>query len=376
MRIAYIINSIEGGGAAFPVPAIFRSLRHCGAEVKLFGLTPRDRRALPAIAAAGIDHAVREGGITDHVAAYCWLNRQIAAFRPDIIWTSLTRATLLGQLIGWRRAIPVVSWQHNGFLKPANQLLLRATHARTALWVADSEAVAALTLARLKVSPERLVTWPIFSADPAAPVAAPWRSGETIRIGSLGRLHRAKGYDVLIAALARIREHGLAPSARFEVIIHGDGNERASLEAAIHYAGLDNVTLAGFGDRPREFLAGLHLYIQPSRREGFCIAAHEAMQAGLPVIASKVGEIASSVLQGTTGYLVPPGDSEALATVIARCLVEPEKLSVMGGAGRKRLLDQYSAARFQETATMIYAWLDELCRSGRPLAAGPNRRPT
>jgi len=66
--------------------------------------------------------------------------------------------------------------------------------------------------------------------------------------------------------------------------------QRAALEGAIASHGLDNVRLAGFTDRPREVLAGLHLYIQPSRSEGLCIAAHEAMQAGLPTVVSAVGE--------------------------------------------------------------------------------------
>ena len=145
MRIAYVINSVEGGGAALPVPAVFDLLRGHGATVRLFALTPRDRRAVPAMHAAGIDVAVRDGGEKDHLAALHWLDRAIAAWRPDILWTSLTRATLLGQLVGQRRAVPVVSWQHAAYLKPANHRLLRATQSLSALWIADSHSVAALT---------------------------------------------------------------------------------------------------------------------------------------------------------------------------------------------------------------------------------------
>ena len=62
MRIAYVINSLEGGGAASPVPDIARILRDCGAEVRLFALTRRNGRALPAIIEAGLDPLIREGG--------------------------------------------------------------------------------------------------------------------------------------------------------------------------------------------------------------------------------------------------------------------------------------------------------------------------
>ncbi|MEO7239889.1 MAG: glycosyltransferase, partial [Sphingomicrobium sp.] len=69
MRIAYIINSVEGGGAALPVPAVADALGNCGGEFKLFALTRRDGRALPAMTAAGLEPLVRDGGETDHVAA-------------------------------------------------------------------------------------------------------------------------------------------------------------------------------------------------------------------------------------------------------------------------------------------------------------------
>ncbi len=73
MRIAYVINSVEGGGAASPVPTITSVLRANGATVKVFALTGRDRRGLPAMIAAGLDVAVRDGGETDHALALRWL---------------------------------------------------------------------------------------------------------------------------------------------------------------------------------------------------------------------------------------------------------------------------------------------------------------
>jgi glycosyltransferase involved in cell wall biosynthesis len=264
---------------------------------------------------------------------------------------------LLGQLVGTRRRIPVVSWQHAAFLKPANRRLLRATRRLSALWLGDSASVTAFTAGQLAVPEDRLSTWPLFAADPAAPQAAAWQPGQTIRIGSLGRLHPVKGYDVLITALGRLNGKN-----SFEVTIGGEGAERARLQAAIDNARLDNVRLAGFAGDPRQFLAAQHLYVQPSRSEGFCVAAHEAMQAGLPVIASKVGEMANSILPDVTGALVPPGDPDALAAALARCLASPADLQAMGAAGRERLLERFSAERFQETARAIYRRVGELSR--------------
>ncbi|MEO7241138.1 MAG: glycosyltransferase family 4 protein, partial [Sphingomicrobium sp.] len=285
-------------------------------------------------------------------------------FRPDIIWTSLSRATLLGQLVGARRRIPVVSWQHAAFLRPANRRLLRTTRRLTALWVGDSAAVTDFTARELGVPPSRLATWPIFAGDAAAPQAAAWQPGQPLRIASLGRLHPVKGYDVLIAALAR-----LAPGGQpFEMTIGGDGDQRAQLQADAAKAGLTNLTLAGFVADPQAFLAAQHLYVQPSRSEGFCVAAHQAMQAGLPVIASDVGELAHSIVPGVTGDLVPPGDAAALAAALRRCLDHPAALHNMGVAARARLLATFSEDQFRRGAAAIYQRLGALSRSGRPPA--------
>jgi len=355
MRIAYVINSLEGGGAALPVPAVVEVLQARGADVVVFALARRDGRALAAFEAAGLTVRLREGGTGDHLAAWRWLRGELAAWRPDVIWTSLTRATLLGQLAGAVLGIPVVSWQHNAFLKPANLLLLRALQARSALWIGDSHSVTALTARRLGIEPARLAVWPLFAADPEAPRARPWRPGEPLRLGTLGRLHPNKGYDVLIEALARLKRQGFPAPVPFEVLIAGEGDQREVLEAAIRAAGLANVRLTGFETDPRGFLAGLDLYLQPSRAEGLCIAAHEAMQAGLPVLVSAVGEMPYSVVDGEIGRVVPPADAPALAAALAGLLSHPERLAGMGAAARSRVLERFGGAAFAAAGGEVYA---------------------
>lgn len=369
MRIAYVINSVEGGGAAAPVPAVARVLADHGAEVRILALTGRDRRGLAAMLAAGLEVNVRGGGETDHVAALRWLDRAIAARPPDLIWTSLTRATLLGQIVGQRRRIPVASWQHAAYLRRANRWLLRARRARSALWIADSHCVAGLTRARLGVPEARLAVWPLFAADPALPQARPWRPGQPLRIGSLGRLHPVKGYDVLVEALRRLRGGGFR-STPFEVEIAGDGGERAALEQAIAAAALPNVRLIGFTERPRDFLATLHLYVQPSRSEGLCIAVHEAMTAGLPAIASAVGEMPYSIIDGVLGRVVPPADPDALAAALADLLARPETLAATGAAARAHVLDRFGAAAFAAAGAAVMRRLAPVLS---PASAAPDQ---
>ncbi len=354
MRIAYVINSVEGGGAASPVPAVTQVLRDRGAQVRVFALTRRDGRGLPPMVDAGLDPLVRAGGEQDHPAALRWLALETAAWGATHLWTSLTRATVLGLLLGRRRGLPTVCWQHNAYLKAGNRLALKAMQSRARLWIADSESVAELTRQRLGVEESRLLTWPIFAADPAAPVAAAWQPGETLRLGTLGRLHPAKGYDILIAALAELRAGGFTAPVPWILTVAGGGDERERLSAAAQAAGITQLSMPGYTTDPRQFLAGLHLYLQPSRREGFCIAAHEAMVAGLPVLASAVGELPHSIVDGGTGILVPPRDVSALATRLRGMLSQPEQLHQLGSAARVRVFERFSAQRFAAAGAAVF----------------------
>ena len=354
-RIAYVINSVEGGGATQPVPAIARVLRDGGASVRVFALTPRDRRGLPAMVKAGLDPLVRDGGLSDHIAAALWLRRELKNWGATHIWSSLSRATILSLILGPAMGLPVICWQHAAFLKPWNQRLMRALSSRADLWVGDSRSVTQLTAERLSVPADRLRCWPIFAADPTMVQGAPWQPGESLRVGSLGRLHPVKGYDVLIAAFARLSAQGFRSPVPLEVVIGGDGMERARLEAMAAAAG-DNIRFAGFVHQPHAFLATLHAYLQPSLSEGFCIAAHEALTAGLPVIASAVGELPYTIRQGLTGFTVSPGDPDELALALKTILVHPDRLNSMGRAARADMLDRFSWDHFAATGRAI---LDE-----------------
>lgn len=349
LRIAYVINSMEGGGASAPIAAITNVFRRRAAEVRVFALCRRDGRGMPALEAAGIPVEVREGGAADHLSAFTWLLARLRDFGPSLLWTSLTRATLLGQLAGQRLRVPVVSWQHAAYLKPANRRLLRASHAMSTLWVADSQAVADFTAEQLAVSPDRLTCWPIFRADPAAPRAAPGNRHGRLKIGSLGRLHRVKGYDTLLLAAASLR----ALAVEFDLEIAGEGQERAALERQAAELGLDNARFSGFASDPQAFLAGLDLYVQPSRSEGFCIAAHEAMQAGLPVIASAVGELARSISPGVTGELVPPDQPDLLAIKLGLLLNDAARLGRMGDEARRQTMARFGPAAFEAAGTAV-----------------------
>ncbi len=358
IKIAYITASLEGSGGPLPIPAVTRVMRDAGAEVEVFALTRRDGRALPGMLADGLTVHIREGGDKDHLKAYQWLDQQLQRYKPTLLWTSVARASIIGLLLGKKYNIPVVCWQHNAYLKLSRLIPYYLLRKRPIMWVGDSDVVSALTAKRFGIPPERIATWPLFAADPDAPQSKPWQHGEVLRIGSLGRLHPQKCYKNLIDALVLLKERGFKPSVKFEISIAGDGRDREKLEAAAKAAGCTEIKFIGFVDKPKEFLTGIHLYLQPSRLEGFCIAVHEAMQASVPVIATTVGQIPYSIESGKTGWLIPPNDIPALADALENALLHPEQLAQMGQMAREKVLETYSQDVFRKAGESI---LDRIC---------------
>lgn len=351
MRIAYIINTFEGGGAALPIPAIAEVFRQHGHEVHVAAICRRNGRALPVLRAAGVPATVLDADDAPIPRQLHRLDAWVRSIRPTHLWTSLTRATLLGELVGAWQGIPVISWQHNAFLRPANLTLLRSMKNLSRIWVGDSAYVIALTCQKLDLPASRVMCWPIFRVWPDAAPAPAWQPGQVVRIGSLGRLHGSKGYDVLCRALVHLRDvPGLPP---YRVVIGGEGAEHDRLQAFCHRHGLNNVQFAGYVEDVQSFLRQCHMYVQPSRYEGFCIAAHEAMNMGLPVVGSAVGEMNQSIVDGVTGWKVAPDRPSQLAGKLEAALRAPGQLAGMGQAAREWVMQTFSARAFDEAGAAI-----------------------
>lgn len=172
-------------------------------------------------------------------------------------------------------------------------------------------------------------------------------------VGTVGRLSREKGMDVLVEAMGTLQ-------GQARLLVGGDGPQRAALEQQVSALGLgDAVALAGFVNDVPAFLSGIGVFAAPSRSEGLGLVILEAMAAGRPVVASRVGGIPEVVADGETGLLVPPEDAGALAAAIRRLLEDPVTARRMGEAGRQRVAERYSAER---TANLTASLYEELTR--------------
>jgi glycosyltransferase involved in cell wall biosynthesis len=166
-------------------------------------------------------------------------------------------------------------------------------------------------------------------------------------LGSLGRLDRQKGHDVLLRALAEL------PEAR--LVLVGDGPERAALEELALELGLgERVLFAGWQEEPRRWLTAFDAFVLPSRFEGFPLAVVEALLARVPVVASDVGSVAEAVREGETGLLVPAEDERALAAALRRLLGDEALRRRLGERGRELALESFTAAAMARSFERLY----------------------
>jgi glycosyltransferase involved in cell wall biosynthesis len=136
----------------------------------------------------------------------------------------------------------------------------------------------------------------------------------------------------------------------------GDGPLFASLRTAVVQAGLhERIMLLGARDDATELMAAADLLVLPSWREGLPNVVLEAMQAGCPVVATRVGGIPEAVDDGATGLLVPRDDDAALAAALARLEGDPALRARLAAAAAERCAREHGAEQMVTAMRAVYA---------------------
>jgi glycosyltransferase involved in cell wall biosynthesis len=223
-----------------------------------------------------------------------------------------------------------------GDVAPQDLPRVRAAYARVRHVVAVSREFAALARDVLHV--ERL-THVLNGVDPVEPVRPP--AGAVPVVAALGRLTAQKGFDVLLEAVRRLHADGV----RLELLLGGEGRERAELERRA--SGLP-VRLTGFEAEPRRLFAQADVFALPSRVEALPLVLVEAVSAGLPAVATDVGDVREAL--GDVVEVVPPEDAVALAEALRRLLEDPADRERRGRAGITAARERLTAARMARQA--------------------------
>jgi glycosyltransferase involved in cell wall biosynthesis len=176
-------------------------------------------------------------------------------------------------------------------------------------------------------------------------------TADAIVIGIVANLHEVKEHWVLLDAVARLTPRW--PQLR--VILIGDGTCRAELEEQARRLGIErHVVFAGPQPHHPSPNYLFDIAVLTSRAEGFPNAIVEAMAAGRPVVATAVGGVPDAVVEGETGFLVPPSQPEPLASALEALLRDPTRREAMGAAARKRAVKLYNAEAVIASLESLY----------------------
>jgi len=321
-----------------PPGRIGREIEGLGIRVETFGMAARPK-----------PHQL--------LAAVFRLRRLVSRERIELVQALLYRANVIAaaalKLPG--RQARLVTGQRS--LIPAG----RGRDARLQRWtrgwadkvVAVSDAVAAELLATERIAPGKLVViqngidlgrFRIGEEEEQRRRQAArqaWGAGEQdLVIGAVGRLHGPKGLKYLIEAFALAR----AEAPRLQLVIAGDGPERAALEALAR-AKQAPVLFLGYQADPLPLYPGFDLYALPSLAEGSPNALLEAMAAGRACVSSRVGGVPEAAIDGESGVLIAPGDAPALAAALLTLAKDAEKRCRLGKAARERVEREFDLAK-------------------------------
>lgn len=196
-----------------------------------------------------------------------------------------------------------------------------------------------------------------FVTDPAARQALrkEWNlPDEAVVVGIVGHFGPEKGVDVALRAFQAARQR--SPLRPLALVVVGDGAaERAAELRAL--AALDpsaSITFAGFRRDIVRCMQAFDILLHAPRQEAFGLVLIEAMAAGLPVIATRVGGIPDIVRHGLTGMLVPGEDVEAMSSCLAELADDPGLRSRLGGAGRQVAASEYDTSLYARRYARLY----------------------
>ena len=175
--------------------------------------------------------------------------------------------------------------------------------------------------------------------------------GDRFAVGWIGRMTAVKRTDDILVAFKRLRDSGVDAV----LCLVGDGPDRPELERRAHELGVirDTVFL-GYQEDVAPFYSAFDALILPSSNEGTPVSAIEALAAGRPVVATRVGGVPDVVRDGEDGFLVEAGDTDELADRLEQLARDPALRERMGKQGRERVLPRYAVDRLVQDVDELY----------------------
>lgn len=319
----------------------------------------------------------RRGLSLSHAAALWSLYRLMRRGRYDVVHVHTPVAGVLARIAARMARVPVVIHTAHGFyfhegMRPIPRralLLLEKVLGRTCTdflftvspedyrTALDSKIIAPGKLHCLNSVGLNLEEFDREAAMPADPEGLRLVPGVPV-VAFVGRMVEEKGILDLIRAMRLLKEDGV----RAQLLVVGAalptdrvrGLGRKIRGVMADSALQDDVRFLGFRHDVPAVLRLVNVLVLPSHREGMPVTLLEAMAACKPVVATDIRGCREEVVDGVTGWIVPPSAPRELAKAIRRVLADPERADAMGRAGRERVRSEYSEARVVLEQVSVY----------------------
>ncbi len=380
VKVLRVIARLNMGGPALHVAYLTAGLQERGYDTTLAaGSLARGEDSMAFVAdelgveIVRIDELGREISPLRDLVATIRLARLIRRERPQILHTHTAKAGTVGRvaalLAGSRRPPIVVHTFHGhvlrGYFGPVRSLFFRVLERRLASITTALVAVSPQVrddLVALRVAPrERFVV--IRLGIELEQRVAPEQDGrlesrrylgipaDRFAVGWIGRMTAVKRTDDVLVAFKRLRDNGIDAC----LCMVGDGPDRTQLERRAHELGVVRDTLfLGYQEDVAPYYAAFDALVLPSGNEGTPVSAIEALAAGRPVVATRVGGVPDVVRDGKDGFLVEAGATDDLADRLERLARDPALRERMGEQGRARVLPRYAVDRLVNDVDRLY----------------------
>jgi glycosyltransferase involved in cell wall biosynthesis len=381
MRIVHIITRLIVGGAQENTLLSCQGQHAHGHDVTLICGPPlgpegslMDRAQADGYRIEIIDEMRRSIlPLKDH-STHRKLVARLREMKPDVVHTHSSKAGILGRSAAQRAGVPVIihtihglaftastSRMVNGFYK----FLERRAAPMSSAIVCVADAMRDQSLAAGIGTPDQYVTiysgmdTSTFINPPVKPAEVRRRLGlqdHHIVVGTIARLFYLKGHDDLLAIAPDLCRR--IPDLRFLWI--GDGLLRQEFERQMTALGLrDRFILTGLVPPAQvpELVGAMDLLVHPSRREGLARALPQAALAGKPVIAYDIDGNREALLEGVSGFALPPFDRDALAAKICLLSGNPAQRAEMGRRGREFAQTRFDAKVMVDALENLYSRL-------------------
>lgn len=362
LHLGLVISDLHIGGAERLLLDMVSAWRQEDEPITPFVYALRDGPIRNQLEEQGCSVSISSGTFRINPLLIPWLVKRCKRDKIQLVHLHLPRAGFYGRLAAKLLGLPVLYTEHNlwEMYVPLSRFLNRITYFINNNVVAVSDAVQASITRNSHYPSDKLTRIhngisPWNDARPEKRVELRKGIGlheESVIIGTIANLHVRKGIRFLLYSVHHLINE--FPNLHYIMIGRDDG-EWTNLQQVISELHIEShVHWLGYRPDARNLLPLLDIFVLPSLSEGLPVALLEAMDAGLPVIATKVGGTPEVVADGETGFLVEPGNIPALANSIRSLIKDPYRRAMVGHAGKKRVHERFTVDRMAREYAELY----------------------